>query len=257
MLDAGADEVIVVDYSCPDKVGDWVEAHFPSVRLVRVEDDPGFCLARARNLGAGAATGDLVCFVDADVKINIEWIDWIRARADGNTFFTVAVDGQPSSAELVGTFVCPAGLFRKAGGYDEAFRGWGGEDSDIYARLRSLGARQQQYPSSFLQPIQHQDSDRTRFAAIKKVEDQKLVNNNYIHVKRLFRRQGMDLPLSQRVQLMHQLQDNIGLLKNLRWGQALVVNFADSDNCNRPGFILRKARTWGGLGKPRWKLNAK
>ena len=40
------DEIIVVDYGCPDRVGDWVTANVPQARVVRVDDDPGFSLAR-------------------------------------------------------------------------------------------------------------------------------------------------------------------------------------------------------------------
>ena len=45
----GTSEVIVVDYGCPDGTGDWVEANFPGVTVVRVDDDPGFSPARSRN----------------------------------------------------------------------------------------------------------------------------------------------------------------------------------------------------------------
>ena len=54
MLACGVDEVLVVDYGCPDGTGDWVERHCPGARVLRVTDDPGFCLPRARNLGARA-----------------------------------------------------------------------------------------------------------------------------------------------------------------------------------------------------------
>jgi len=44
------DEIVVVDYGCPQNSGDWVEAHFPGVKVVRTTDDPGFCLPRALDL---------------------------------------------------------------------------------------------------------------------------------------------------------------------------------------------------------------
>ena len=49
------DEVIVVDYGCPDMAGDWVEENHPAAKVVRVTDDPEFCAARARNMGGRAA----------------------------------------------------------------------------------------------------------------------------------------------------------------------------------------------------------
>ena len=49
-------EIILVDYGCPQGTGDWAESNYPSVKVVRVNDDPGFCAARARNIGAGHST---------------------------------------------------------------------------------------------------------------------------------------------------------------------------------------------------------
>ena len=69
MASQGADEIVVVDYGCPDGAGDWVEREFPGVRVVRVDDDPGFCLPRARNAGARASSARWLAFVDADVKL--------------------------------------------------------------------------------------------------------------------------------------------------------------------------------------------
>jgi hypothetical protein len=45
-------EIVVVDYACPEQTGDWVEARYGSVKVLRVSDDPGFCVSRARNIGA-------------------------------------------------------------------------------------------------------------------------------------------------------------------------------------------------------------
>ena len=43
--------MIVVDYGCPDGTEAWVKQNFPEVKVVKVEDDPGFSISRARNLG--------------------------------------------------------------------------------------------------------------------------------------------------------------------------------------------------------------
>jgi glycosyltransferase involved in cell wall biosynthesis len=57
-------EVIVVDDCSPDRTGDWVEAHYPGVRVVRPERNGG--TSAARNLGARAATGTVLVFLDHD-----------------------------------------------------------------------------------------------------------------------------------------------------------------------------------------------
>ena len=62
-------EVIVVDYGCPDRSGDWVAAHHPAVKVVRIDDDPGFNPSRARNIAARDCQSDYLLFVDADIKV--------------------------------------------------------------------------------------------------------------------------------------------------------------------------------------------
>ena len=57
-------EVIVVDDCSPDGTGDWVKVNYPAVRVVRPERNGG--TSAARNLGAHAATGDVLVFLDHD-----------------------------------------------------------------------------------------------------------------------------------------------------------------------------------------------
>jgi glycosyltransferase involved in cell wall biosynthesis len=59
-------EVIVVDYDCPDQAGAWVQANWPQARVVAVSDRPRFNRSAARNLGAAAATGEWLVFLDSD-----------------------------------------------------------------------------------------------------------------------------------------------------------------------------------------------
>lgn len=62
-------EVIVVDYNCPDGTAAFVAENFPAVKLVVERDAAFFNLSRARNMGAQAASGEVLIFVDADVLI--------------------------------------------------------------------------------------------------------------------------------------------------------------------------------------------
>ena len=62
-------ECIVVDYGCPDGAAAWVEAEFPSVRVVRVIGVEGFNVSHARNVGAQSASAPWLGFFDADVLL--------------------------------------------------------------------------------------------------------------------------------------------------------------------------------------------
>jgi len=120
MVAQGADEVIVVDYGCPDKTGDWVEANFPDTQVVRVDDDPGFCTGRARNLGAQQASGDWFAFVDADIKTGPGWVSWMRDNVQPGHFYLAAQTPGKRDPDIFGTVVCARADFEAIGGYDEA-----------------------------------------------------------------------------------------------------------------------------------------
>jgi hypothetical protein len=149
-------EVVVVDYGCPQGTAAWVRAHHPSVVVVEVKDDSGFSLARARNFGAAQARGRYLCFVDADMRLVGDLGTWVAANA-GESAFCIA---QPHKKSAMGTCVVPAQAFARIGGYDEAFRGWGGEDADLYDRLRCPGRPERGYPSALVESIHHGDEER-------------------------------------------------------------------------------------------------
>ena len=44
------DEIVVVDYGCPDGTAAWVAVNFPRVKIVQF-DSPSFNVSHARNLG--------------------------------------------------------------------------------------------------------------------------------------------------------------------------------------------------------------
>ncbi|MBI3903487.1 MAG: glycosyltransferase family 2 protein [Nitrosomonadales bacterium] len=149
-------EVIVVDYACPQGTADWVNQHYPHVRVIRINDDPGFHVGRARNAGAKAATAPWLCFIDADVAINAGLMSWATENLRADAYHRP----QPYDGEAYGTFFCPRAAFLETEGYDEAIRGWGGEDDDFYWRLKLAGYREDSYPSCLVSPIRHGDDER-------------------------------------------------------------------------------------------------
>ena len=66
-------ETIVVDWSCPDNCGDWVEENFPDTKIIRVPNQQFFNKSQSVNNGISIATGDFICIADADVIIKPEF----------------------------------------------------------------------------------------------------------------------------------------------------------------------------------------
>src|SRR5262249_21189057 len=77
---------VVVDYSCPERSGEWVAANYPSVRVVRVEGRAEFQRAEACNLGAAAADAHWLCFTDADIQIAPNFAQAIFPRLEAGCY---------------------------------------------------------------------------------------------------------------------------------------------------------------------------
>ena len=157
MLQQPNAEVIVVDYGCEQGTAAWVKEHHSQVKLVEVNDDPVFCAARARNMGAKNASREVLCFVDADVLVHLELGKWLELNPNPNGFY---VYPELKAPELAGFLIVAREHFFRVEGYDEAIRGWGGEDFDIYERLATTGLLQSLVPRGSISPIPHSDELR-------------------------------------------------------------------------------------------------
>lgn len=157
MLQQPRAEVIVVDYGCEQGTAAWVKEHHPAAKVVQVDDDPVFCAARARNIGAKNASHELLCFVDADVLLHLELGKWLVLNPSPNGFYLYP---EQTARELVGFLIVAREHFFKVGGYDEAIRGWGGEDTDLYERLDRTGLSRFSVPKESISPVSHGDELR-------------------------------------------------------------------------------------------------
>lgn len=247
-------EIILVDYGCPDNTAAWVEQHFPSVKVVRVNDDTGFCLPRARNIGAAHATSPWLCFIDADIQVQQGWLEWMQQHLRDGHFYRASLAEGQQLQEIAGTFLCPREAFLEIGGYDEVFRGWGGEDIDLYARLPDeAGVKHAYYPHDFVRPISHANTERTTFHAIKNISIQGLINGCYVKAKSHLRSHGINqTPLETRQQLMNDISAN--LQHHERPPATFVIRLQARNLINRAGQVvdlpleIAKRRRYGFFG---------
>jgi glycosyltransferase involved in cell wall biosynthesis len=196
-------QCVVVDYSCPQKCGDWVEQHYPGVKVVRVPGQTRFNISRARNLGAQVADAPWFCFFDADTLLDEHFADLVRPRLEPRCFFTA----QPWVKGLMGTFLCSRDDFLRAGGYDEVFQGWGTEDRDLYLRLGLLGVTERGFPSDWLHSIPHDDELRVENRDMKNLRAGDTQNSLYLAAKMdLMKLRAASLSLAER----HNLYEEAG-----------------------------------------------
>lgn len=166
--------ICLVDYSCPERCGDWLEREFPETpagRRVVVERVPGCSLfnkSRAHNAGAMRALrggAEYLCFVDADTMIHPGFARYVRQNAGRDRFLIAGLgrDGfdMPS---MTGLLVVRAEHFSNVGCFDEQFEGWGGEDIEMRLRLYYVGGLGfGDVPLVLANPIAHDNHLRTQF----------------------------------------------------------------------------------------------
>jgi glycosyltransferase involved in cell wall biosynthesis len=170
---------VVVDYSCPDHCGDWIAANCPGVKVVHWQGATRFNPAHARNLGVAGTDTDVLCLIDADVLISLDFVPALLSRFDTGAYYLA----DPLTEDLVGTVCCTRAAFDAIGGYDEVCSGWGGEDLDLYDRLDLHGLHRAHFDASLVSAIHHSDAERTAFHSISDKLISNGINQIYSHIK--------------------------------------------------------------------------
>jgi hypothetical protein len=164
----------LVDFSCPDRAGDWLERTYTdrvragAMNVVRVQDRQFFHKTAALNAGARAAVARgarTLCFADADTAFAEGAFAEIASRLAPGRFLVSGPgpDGR-SIPSLTGLLVVAAGDFERAGGYDEAFADWGSEDVEMRLRLHlRWGLAAAAIPPRLVRPLAHGDWLRAQF----------------------------------------------------------------------------------------------
>lgn len=170
-------EFIVLDYSSPDDLADWITTD-PVLRpyldagilkFARSEGHTRFRHSHAKNMAHALATGEFVCNVDADNFVGRGFVEYLRAvfRQRPNTI--VATNRLDSRLNLgvhkgsMGRIALSKANFDLLGGYDESakFKGWSGEDTDLVIRALRMFVRPTFIRERrFLRVVQHSDLDR-------------------------------------------------------------------------------------------------
>ena len=155
-------EIIVV--SDGDSDGSWRLAELFGVRLIRLPESGG--PAKARNIGAKSATGDILFFVDADVEVHLDTIEKVAKSFEESAELDALIgsyDDTPGAPNFLSQYrnlihhythqeasldastfwgACGAirrHVFEEVGGFDEGYRRPCIEDIELGYRLKYAG----------------------------------------------------------------------------------------------------------------------
>ena len=163
----GAYEVIIADDGSTDGTAEMVQA-VPGPVPVRYVPQRNRSRAAARNLGARQARGRILMFLDSDLwaapvllaehykhyatasrRVGVKGRSITHPDARGSLFMQVKEMGPDLTVQRTGDLspfhVTSRNLsvrredFKEAGGFDEAFGGYGWEDMELAMRLRAAG----------------------------------------------------------------------------------------------------------------------
>lgn len=168
-------EFVVLNYNSGDDLHEWMTTdpemikHIESglVRYGRTTEPDSFYHSHAKNMAHRIATGDVLCNLDADNFTGPKFAQFLKSRFERDVdivlspSFRVSREFPPEERGFVGRISLSHDSFYKLGGYDESFKGWGGEDNDIMQRAKGMGLEHWRFEDhKYLRIIGHSDEER-------------------------------------------------------------------------------------------------
>ncbi len=130
------DELIFVDYSCPDHCGRWVRSlGDPRVAVVKVYGMNWFHHPHAINIGATFATKPILIVHDIDIMESKDLLSRIREMKHGEWIHTGC------ASNISGYCAVWKEDFFHVGGYEEALVGHPYHDTAFYSSLDASGVK--------------------------------------------------------------------------------------------------------------------
>lgn len=168
-------EIIIVDMSCPQFSGRWVDDNITDTR-VRVHYKnvrPKYWnLCEARNEGIREAKGAIVGVFDADTLMQPTFIEESLSRLTERSFMNGNGVGHNHGCCIAHRY-----LFYEVGGYNELLKGWGFDDESLYRRMRKAGVTELTFKDELVYLIPHDDKMRVEYQNYKNIQASN--HNNY------------------------------------------------------------------------------
>jgi glycosyltransferase involved in cell wall biosynthesis len=137
-------EIVIVDW-CSTNNLEWAIDLDDRIKLIRVNNQPYFNIAKAYNLAIDNSTKDYVLKMDVDYLLNPYYNFFeLHPRPEEECYYTgnwATSDGDPIFKHLHGLIYAKRSGLIEAEGYNENFEGYGWDDDDLYGVMTSMGKK--------------------------------------------------------------------------------------------------------------------
>ncbi|RNL55413.1 glycosyltransferase family A protein [Pedobacter jejuensis] len=158
-------EYILLDYNSSDGTKTWVMNNMKKylksgiLKYYHNAQPIQFDRSHSRNMAFRLATGDLLCNVDADNFLGVNFAQFINQNFQHNN--EIFLTPQFYYRDVIGRLVIKATDFKKSRGYHESMSGYGFEDIELYRRLSIRKLKHVRFfNKAFLEVIHHSNQER-------------------------------------------------------------------------------------------------
>jgi len=179
-------EFVLVDYGGRDGVSEWVEGNLGEfldsgrLKFMRADEPRYWVAAHAKNIAHRAATGDILCNLDADVTLPNGFCGYVRRSFLGDrivmSFRSEDADGNNGCAGFV---AATREDFYSVNGYDESINlGWGYDDLNYQFRVRMHNNLKLFTPPPLISCLLHSNEVRTANCQLKDIGETMQLSKN-------------------------------------------------------------------------------
>lgn len=159
-------EFVLLNYNSKDDVSKWVDENLSDCKIefkyIETNKPKYFHMSKTKNILGKHATGDILCWLDADNLSYTGFVEYIYKIFSSESKIAFKVGYTKQTKGMCGRVVCRKNDFLKINGYDEEMVGWGYEELDFCERLKHIGIKLIELPKSFIGKIEHTDEERFR-----------------------------------------------------------------------------------------------
>ena len=151
-------EFILVNYNSPDDLDEWAKNLPKEVIYIKTTKPTHWLPAHAKNIAHRAATGDILCNIDADNFIVPGFAHYL------NELFQKDVVVRGRGAGVYGRVALRKEHFYAVNGYDENLTTWSGEDTDLARRVaQHFNIKLVDCNPGYLKTLEHSNYERAQF----------------------------------------------------------------------------------------------